>query len=147
MIRKEQRERQEHVANSQRTLLPTPRLFAMPVQSQPVEPLLVPSIRYLLEPGSAACRDLRLYEGDDIRNRDPNLPAIYEWAGKDPHPQRPQYIHEQGTRTWVITIDCSAEGKKRERELARTMKVPLGRSDFIRLEYGLKLRALSEIDG
>ncbi|KAF7792930.1 hypothetical protein EIP86_004033 [Pleurotus ostreatoroseus] len=108
----------------------TPGIFAMP-------PL--PTVHPVV-PTEIATRDL---EGPlIISGRSPQLPSIYVWKGKQPHPQRNRASDELCGKTYVVFIDSSEEGKQLAERLGRAQSIPLGRevnatdAGLIRLEAG-----------
>lgn len=80
---------------------------------------------YAVRPTAAALQDLN---GPlDLPNRSPQLPPVYIWAQKQPHPQRNSASLELHGKTYIVMIDGSPEGKAKADRLAQLQQVPLGR--------------------
>ena len=96
------------------------------------------------EPTADALQDVAPFQPPWFAHRNPQLPAVYTYVGnKGIHPQRifpvrsgvPVRVDGLSGTTYIIFVDPSARGKKRERE-REVPGIPLGREAGMRDEHG-----------
>ena len=75
---------------------------------------------------------LEPFEELNLEHRSTNLPQVYLFQGN--HPQRPSTV--PGSRTFVVLLDFSDEGKAADVERGKRLDIPTGREAEMTTLYG-----------
>ena len=83
---------------------------------------------------------LELFQDLDLSQRSSDLPEVYLYTGN--HPQRPSTTPPE-SRTFVVLIDFTDDGKAADVERGKRLDIPKGREADMTNVYGMWLCSLS----
>lgn len=86
--------------------------------------------------------DLVPFTASYLAQRDPGLPDVFVYQGV--HPQRMLRNSTVGT-TYVVFVDASDAGKRKEREFGKKLGIPLGRERMMSEQFGMLHNILQAI--